>query len=94
MQAGPFVIGAEAGIGGGGKAVRQTGTRGQYLMDPGLTYDLTARAGVVGAPGALLYGRVGYRWLQIDRTTTPTAGSPGWCASRPMAGSPMAVVPK
>lgn len=74
VQAGPLVIGAEGGIGGGGKAVRQTSTRGQYLVDPGLTYDLTARAGVVVAPGALIYGRLGYRWLQTDRTTTPTAG--------------------
>lgn len=74
MQLGPVVLGAEAGMGGGGKAVRQTATRGQYLVDPGLTYDLTARAGVVVAPGTLLYGRAGYRWLQTDRTTTPTAG--------------------
>lgn len=74
IEMGPLVIGAEAGVGGGGKAVRQTGTRGQYLVDPGLTYDLTARAGVVVTPGALLYGRLGYRWLQTDRITTPTAG--------------------
>ena len=65
------MIGVEAGIGGGAKAVRQIGTRGQYLVDPGLTYDVTARAGFVVAPGALIYGRAGYRWLQTDRTTTP-----------------------
>lgn len=74
VAVGPVVLGAEAGIGGGSKSVRQAGTRGQYLVDPGLTYDLTARAGVIVTPGVLLYGRAGYRWLQTDRTTTPTTG--------------------
>lgn len=75
VQLGNVVIGAEAGLGGGGKSVRQTSVRGQYLVDPGLTYDLTARAGIVVAPGLLVYGRGGYRWLQTDRITTPVNGA-------------------
>ncbi|WP_295528589.1 outer membrane beta-barrel protein [Novosphingobium sp. Chol11] len=64
-----FVVGAEAGIGGGGRAVTQTGPAGRYTVDPGLTYDISARAGIVAAPGLLLYGRVGYRWLRTDQKT-------------------------
>ena len=74
VQIGNIVLGAEGATGGGGKAVRQTGTRGQFLVDPGLTYDLTARVGTTVTPDLLIYGRAGYRWLQADRTTIPTAG--------------------
>lgn len=55
VDLGGFVLGAEAGIGGGGRTVRQTGTRGTYSVNPGLTYDVSARAGFVATPGLLLY---------------------------------------
>jgi outer membrane immunogenic protein len=72
-----FVVGAEAGIGGGGKAVTQTGARGRYTVDPGLTYDISARAGIVPAPGLLLYGRIGYRWLRTDQKTVLSLANAG-----------------
>ncbi|OYY70058.1 outer membrane beta-barrel protein [Sphingomonas sp. 28-63-12] len=82
VQLGNVVIGAEAGIGGGGKSVRQTGTRGQYVLDPGLTYDVSARAGLVAVDGLLLYGRGGYRWLQSDRRTAPAAANGATATTR------------
>lgn len=72
---GPIVLGAEAGIGIGGRTARQNVTRGSYGVDPKLNWDLTARAGVAVDPSVLLYGRVGYRWQRnetslVDGTTT------------------------
>jgi opacity protein-like surface antigen len=64
---GPVVLGAEAGIGIGGRTPRQDVTGGRYGVDPGLSWDLSARAGVAVDPSVLLYGRVGYRW---QRTAT------------------------
>lgn len=75
VQLGGLVIGGEAGIAGGDRTVTQTGTRGQYLVNPGLSYDLSARAGVVVAPALLVYGRVGHRWLQTDRTVIAANGT-------------------
>jgi len=74
-QIGPVVIGAEAGIGGGGRSIRQSGARGSYVLDPGLRYDVSARAGLVPVDGLLIYGRGGYRWLKSERRTTSTGAS-------------------
>jgi outer membrane immunogenic protein len=62
------IVGIEAGIGGGGRTVTQSGTAGQFSVDPRLNYDVTGRLGIAPAPGFLLYARAGYRWLQNDRT--------------------------
>ncbi len=70
-----FVVGAEAGVGGGSKTVGQAGTTGNYFVDPGVTYDVSARAGFVPTNGLLLYGRGGYRWLRTERTTSVGAVS-------------------
>jgi opacity protein-like surface antigen len=59
---GPVVLGAEAGIGIGGRTARQDVTKGSYGVDPGLNWDVSARAGVAVDPSVLLYSRVGYRW--------------------------------
>lgn len=75
LQLGSFVIGAEAGIGGGGRSLRQSGARGNYVLDPGLSYDVSARAGFVPVEGLLVYGRAGYRWQRSERRTIPTGAS-------------------
>ncbi len=75
VQIDRFVIGAEAGVEGGGRTVTQRGRTANYAVDPGLSYDLSARAGVAVIPNVLLYGRMGYRWLQTDRVTTPLVGA-------------------
>lgn len=72
---GSVVIGAEAGIGHGGRTVTQGGTTGRYSVNPGLTFDASARAGVAVIPELLIYGRGGYRWLQTETTRTPTTGA-------------------
>lgn len=62
------VIGAEAGIGKGGRTVDQRSLGGgRYRVDPGLSYDATGRIGIVPTAGLMLYGRAGYRWLETKR---------------------------
>ncbi len=67
---GVAIVGIEAGVGGGGRTVTQTGTGGRFAVDPRITYDVTGRAGISPAEGFLLYARGGYRWLQSDRFRT------------------------
>jgi outer membrane immunogenic protein len=57
------VIGVEAGIGTGGKTIKQRSLSavGQYNVNPSLIYDVTARAGFAPNPNILIYGRGGYR---------------------------------
>lgn len=74
-QFGSVVIGAEAGIGHGGRTVTQTGSTGRFAVNPGLTFDASARAGVAVIPEVLLYGRGGYRWLQTETTRIPSTGA-------------------
>jgi outer membrane immunogenic protein len=66
------IVGAEIGIGKGGRTTDQASllAGGRYRVDPGFTYDVTARAGVIPTAGLLLYGRVGYRWLKTKRSIT------------------------
>jgi outer membrane immunogenic protein len=66
------VIGVEAGIGTGGKTIKQRSLAavGQYNVNPGLTYDVTARAGFTPTPNILIYGRGGYRWLRTEQSIT------------------------
>jgi opacity protein-like surface antigen len=65
------LIGAEIGIGTGGKTVDQASLAGgRFKVDPGLTYDATARLGIVPVSGFALYGRAGYRWLKTEQAVT------------------------
>jgi outer membrane immunogenic protein len=66
------IVGAEIGIGKGGRTTDQASlvAGGRYRVDPGFTYDITARAGVIPTEGLLLYGRAGYRWLETKRSIT------------------------
>lgn len=67
-----IVVGGEIGIGAGGRESTLPFTTGNYSLSPRLSYDLTGRLGVVAAPGLLLYGRAGVRWLQTQRETVST----------------------
>lgn len=64
------IIGAEIGIGKGGRTTDQASlvAGGRYRVNPGFTYDATARIGFVPTTGLLVYGRGGYRWLETKRT--------------------------
>lgn len=60
-----LLIGAEAGVGMGGRAFSQPSIGGgQYRFSPGFSYDLTARAGLMPVTNLLIYGRGGYRWMR------------------------------
>lgn len=66
------LIGAEIGIGTGGRTIDQVSLApgGRYRVDPSLTYDATARAGFIPTDGLAIYGRAGYRWLKTTRSIT------------------------
>jgi outer membrane immunogenic protein len=66
------VIGVEAGIGTGGKTINQRSLAavGRYRVNPGFTYDITARAGFAPTSNILIYGRGGYRWLETEQSIT------------------------
>jgi outer membrane immunogenic protein len=65
------LIGAEIGVGTGGRTVDQASLAGgRYRVDPGFTYDATVRAGIAPGGGFALYGRAGYRWLRTEQSVT------------------------
>lgn len=66
------LLGAELGVGKSGKTVTQASlvAPGRYRVDPGLTYDASARIGIVPTNGIALYGRAGYRWLKTEVSVT------------------------
>jgi outer membrane immunogenic protein len=65
------LIGAEIGIGKAGRTVDQASLAGgRYIVDPGLTYDATARLGIAPGGQFALYGRAGYRWLRTEQSVT------------------------
>jgi outer membrane immunogenic protein len=67
---GVAIIGGEIGVGKGGRTTDQASlvAGGRYRVDPGFTYDATARLGFIPTTGLLVYGRGGYRWLETRRT--------------------------
>lgn len=67
-----ILAGVEIGAGIGGKTVDQASlvTPGRYKVDPGLSYDATARLGISPVNGLALYGRAGYRWLKTEQSLT------------------------
>ena len=71
------LLGAEFGLGKGGKTVDQPSLAGgRYKVDPGLTYDATARFGIAPGGAFALYGRAGYRWLKTQQSVSgQTAGN-------------------
>lgn len=64
-----IVVGAEAGLGRGGKTLETSNLAGTYSLRPGWNWDVSARAGILPAPNVLLYGRAGYSWLRVRETT-------------------------
>lgn len=73
------VIGGEIGIGKGGRTTDQASllAGGRYRVDPGLTYDATARIGFIPTKGLMVYGRGGYRWLQTKQVISGQATGNG-----------------
>lgn len=70
MQIGDtFVIGAEGGIGRGGRSLSTKGDVADYTLKPGWNADVSGRVGVLPTSNILLYGRAGYSWLRANETT-------------------------
>ncbi len=70
-----ILVGAEIGAGIGGKTVDQPSllAGGRYKVDPGLSYDATARLGIAPGGKFAIYGRAGYRWLRTQQSVTGQA---------------------
>lgn len=70
-----ILAGAEIGVGIGGKTVDQASLAagGRYKIDPGLSYDATARLGISPTNGIAIYGRAGYRWLKTEQSVSGQA---------------------
>jgi outer membrane immunogenic protein len=73
------IIGGEMGIGKGGRTSDQASllAGGRYRVDPGLTYDATARIGFIPVENLMVYGRGGYRWLQTKQVISGQAAGNG-----------------
>lgn len=67
-----FLAGVELSAGRGGKTLRQTLAGGSFSSEPGLSFDITGRAGVVVGNNVLLYGRAGYARQKVTDTTNFT----------------------
>lgn len=67
-----ILAGVEIGAGIGGRTIDQASlvTPGRYKVNPGLSYDATARLGISPVNGMALYGRAGYRWLKTEQSVT------------------------
>jgi outer membrane immunogenic protein len=73
------IIGGEIGIGKGGRTSDQASllAGGRYRVDPGITYDATARIGFIPVDNLMVYGRGGYRWLETKRVISGQATGNG-----------------
>ncbi len=79
-----IVLGAEAGIGGGGKTLSQTiAGVGTTELDPRWNWNVSGRAGFLASPDLLFYGRVGYGRERVrasfaSATAAPSTSDSGW----------------
>ncbi len=63
------MIGAEGGLGRGGRSLAMRGDVADYTLKPGWNYDVSGRVGVLPTSNIMLYGRSGYNWLRVDEKT-------------------------
>lgn len=62
------IIGAEIGIGTGGRDVRFTNGASRYNVDPGFTMDATARLGFKPTNNLLIFGKGGWAMQRVKTT--------------------------
>jgi outer membrane autotransporter protein len=84
-----WLIGVEGGVGGGGKALQRKYADGDYKLKPGLSYDASARLGVLAGDGVLLYGRGGYQRLRTEETVSFTGAGLAKVARKKTQGGVM-----
>lgn len=69
------IIGAEAGIGTGGRDIRIVRGGARYVVNPGVTVDAAARAGVKPVQDVLLYGKAGWAMQSVRTSLTAATGT-------------------
>lgn len=61
------LVGAEFGIGTGGRTSDQASLGGgRYRVNPGVNYDLTGRIGIALHPSVMVYAKAGYHWMERE----------------------------
>ena len=65
-----IVIGAELGLGGGGKSFTQKVGTTNVKVNPGRTIDATSRIGFAAANSVLIFGKAGWAWQQFELSAT------------------------
>lgn len=68
-----IVIGAEIGLGGGGKSFTQKVGTTSVKVNPGRTIDATGRIGFAAANSVLIFGKAGWAWQQFEISATRAA---------------------
>jgi len=68
-----LLLGVEAGLSLGGPDVKDTSGTASVRADPGITIDISARAGLAVSESVLLYGRAGYANSKIEVSASNTA---------------------
>jgi outer membrane immunogenic protein len=71
-----FLVGAEVGLARGGPKVKKTQGTASLVVDPGLSFDISGRAGFLPSEDVLIYGRLGYANAKVDITATNSAATP------------------
>lgn len=77
-----ILLGGEIGVSRGGSTVEAATGTTTIEVDPGLTFDASARAGFIPAKNVLFYGRVGYMNSKVRLTTTNTGATPSTLSSK------------
>jgi len=72
-----FILGGEVGISSGGSTVSSTKGPATFSIDPGLTLDISGRAGFTVTDNILLYTRAGYASSKLDYTASNADVSSG-----------------
>jgi|AntAceMinimDraft_11_1070367.scaffolds.fasta_scaffold05945_2 outer membrane immunogenic protein len=76
-----LILGGEAGLSLGGPSVKKSSDTARFRADPGVMFDISARAGLAVSESVLLYGRAGYSNSKIDISASNTA-VPGTATDR------------
>ena len=68
-----IVIGAELGLGGGGKSFSQKVGATNVKVDPGRSFAASGRLGYAFGNSVLIFGKAGWAWQRFDTSATSTA---------------------
>lgn len=69
------IVGAEIGIGSGGRDIQTIRGNDLFTVDPRLTVDAAARFGVKPSDGLLVYGKAGWAMQRVTASFAQTGGA-------------------